>query len=166
MNNCKEFVLDDLMAIVAIPVADVSASTPSSPVNQLTATIAAEDFNVDNAIAIGLQPASADGAYIPIKRKTGKAKDTESDSVAGRLHTVTVTCEVDDRDAGVWGYLLTLSRTPSHLLLTFRDGVTKGFVVGSEDTWLCNTERDGGKTTVTIKIQNLMGIQMIEEGRG
>jgi len=162
MTNCKEFVLDDLMAITAIPVSDISAGDPDSPVNRLTPTIPAEYFNptMDNAIVIGRQPATTDGVLIPIKRMSGKAKDDVSDSVAGRLHTVSVSCEVDDRDAEVWNHLLTLERTPSHLLLMFRGG-NRAFVPVTEDTYQCSVERDGAKTSASFKIQCLMGMQLI-----
>ena len=93
-------------------------------------------------------------------RFTGKAKDDESDSVAGRMHTVTVTCEVDDREFEVWDHLLTLERTYRHLILTFRDN-SRAFVSSTQDTYLCSVERDGAKTTVTFRIQNLMGIQRV-----
>lgn len=162
--NCKEFVLDDMMAITAIPIADVSASDPSSPVNILAPTISSTGFSpaLTHAIVIGLKTAGETaGTVIPIKRMTGKAKDDEGDSVAGRLHTVTVTCEVDERGGEIWTHQLTLERTAHHLLLTFRDGATRGFVAASEDSYLCNIERDGGKTTVTFRIHCLMGIQMI-----
>lgn len=112
------------------------------------------------AITIGLQPASSGGMLIPIIHTTGKAKDDESDSVAGRMHTVNVTCRVDDRDSETWDYLLRLERTPRHLLLTFRD-LSRGFVSATRDTYLCNVERDGAKTNVTFRIQCLMGIQLI-----
>lgn len=162
MTNCKEFVLDDLMAITAIPVSDISASDPDSPVNRLTPTIPGEYFNptMGNAIVIGRQPATTDGVLIPIKRMSGKAKDDVSDSVAGRLHTVSVSCKVDDRDAEVWNHLLTLERTPSHLLLMFRGG-DRAFVSVTEDTYQCSAERDGAKTSVSFNIQCLMGIQLI-----
>lgn len=162
MNNCREFELDDLMAVTAIPVADIPAGDPASPANCLAPTIDAEGFSpvLTHAIVIGMQPATAGGILIPIRRRTGKAKDDESDSVSGRLHTVSVTCEVDDRDGSVWSPLLTLERTPRHLLLTFRGG-TQAFVAATEDTYLCNVERDGAKTTVTFRIQDIMGIQLL-----
>lgn len=163
MNNCSEFVLDDLMAITAVPVGNIPASLPASPVNSLAPTIAAAGFSpsLTGSITIGQKPAVSGGALVPIKRFTGKAKDDESDGVAGRLHTVSVTCDVDDRDGAVWADLLRLERTQCHLLLTFRDGVTRAFVSASKDTYTCNVERDGAKTTVTFRIQNLMGIQLI-----
>ncbi len=159
MNNCKEFILDDVMAITAIPVTDFF---PSTATWQLTPTIEADLFspNLTNAITIGLQAATTGATLIPIMRKTGKAKDDESDSTAGRLHTVTVTCEADDRDLSVWNDLLSLERTTSHLLLTFRDQ-SRAFVQATEDTYLCNVERDGSKTSVAFQVQNIMGIQMI-----
>lgn len=162
MNNCKEFALDDAMAVIAIPVADMPAGDEYSPVNTLTPVLSDESFApvLANAVTIGVFPAIAGGTLVPIRHGTGKAKDEESDSAAGRLHTVTVTCEADDRESQVWNDLLTLERTPSHLLLAFRDG-TRAFVAASEDTYLCNTERDGSKTTVTFKVQCLMGIQLI-----
>lgn len=163
MTNCQEFALDDLMAVCAIPVADMPASDPESPVNSLTAVIASEGFHpvVTAATVIGQRPATENGRLIPIRRGTGKAKDDVSDSVAGRLHTVTVTCEADDRDGAVWADLLHLERTPSHLLLTFRDGTTRAFVSASRDTYICTVERDGAKTAVTFKVQDIMGIQRI-----
>lgn len=171
MANCKEFVLDDLMAITAIPVSDISASDTYSPVNRLTPIIPDDEFSptLDNAIVIGRQAATADGALVPIIRTSGKAKDDTSDSVAGRLHTVTVNCKVDERGGEIWEAVsvtdktpcsLRLERTPHHLLLSFRDG-TNGFVAANEDTYQCSIERDGAKVSVAFKIQNLMGIQML-----
>ena len=162
MINCNEYVLDDMLAVTAIPVDDIPASDPASPVNMLTPTIPSEDFypTLDDAIAIGLQAVTEGGTLIPIMRKSGKAKDDESDSVAGRLHTVNVTCEVDDRNSEIWNALLTLKRTPRHLVLTFRGG-QRAFVAATEDTYQCTVERDGGKTTVAFKIQCMMGIQIL-----
>jgi len=171
MSNCKEFLLEDLMAITAIPVSDIPAGDVDSPVNKLTPTIADDDFNptLDNAIVIGRQAATAGGVLVPIKRLSGKAKDDTQDSVAGRLHTVTVNCEVDERGGELWAPIaamnnvpcsLRLERTPHHLLLTFRDD-TKGFVAATEDTYQCSIERDGAKVSVAFRIQNLMGIQLL-----
>lgn len=159
MNNCKEYTLDDVMAITAIPLEDITIDTadwqllPVIPDGSLMPTLY-------NAITIGVQPAIAGGTLIPIIRRTGKAKDDEADSVSGRLHTVTVNCEVDDRDDKVWQHLFALERTPAHLLLTFRDN-TQAFVSSSEDTYLCTVDRDGAKTSVSFRIQNLLGIQRI-----
>jgi len=166
MNNCKEFALDDLMAITAIPVAGFS---PDAASWQLTPTIRAAAFSptLTGAIVIGLQPATAGGKLVPIVRATGKAKDSEADGVAGRSHTVSVSCEVDDRDLTADGsgktvldHLLALERTPSHLLLTFRDD-TRAFAAATADTYTCEVERSGSKTSVTLKVHNLMGIQLI-----
>ncbi len=159
MLTCKEFYLDDVMAITAIPISNFVLGTSAW---QLTPTIPEGSFSpsLASCITIGIQPATADGILIPIRRTTGKAKDDESDSVAGRIHTVTVNCEVDSRDTSIWDNLLTLERTPSHLLLTLRDQ-SRAFVQASEDTYICNAERNGSQTTVAFKIQCLMGIQPI-----
>lgn len=159
MISCKEFVLDDLLAVTAVPVGDYVTGTaawqmaPTIPESQFSPTLA-------NAIAIGQQPATAGGRLIPIVKMSGKAKDAESDSVAGRAHTVSVSCEVDDRDGEVWADLLTLERRASHLILTFRGG-TRAFVAATRDTYVCEAERDGAKTSVAFRIHNLMGIQLI-----
>lgn len=159
MTNCAEFPLDEVMAITAIPVTDYNIGTYSW---QLTPTIAVADFNpnYDNSITIGAKLENG-RTLIPIIRATGKAKDSESDSVAGRQHTVTVQCEVDDRDKAMWDYLLTLERTPSHLRLTFRN-MTHAFVAATRDSYLCEVERNGAKTSVSFRVYNLMGIQLIE----
>ena len=159
MTSCKEFVLDDVMAITAIPLSDLVIGTVSW---QLTPTIPEDDFSpaLENSVTIGLQPATQGAALITIMRKSGKAKDDESDSVAGRLHTVSVNCEVDERDTEVWDNLLQLERTPSHLLLHLRDR-SRAFVQSSEDTYHCTVSRDGSKITVAFRIQCIMGIQML-----
>ena len=66
MTSCREFLLDDLMAIVAIPVTDIPASDVSSPSNALTPTISNEDFTppLTNSLTIGVLPAIAGGALI------------------------------------------------------------------------------------------------------
>jgi hypothetical protein len=159
MNNCKEYALDDLLAVTAIPVADYGAADKAEHLkplidgNHFTPTLA-------NSITIGLTAAVAGGRLIPVMRGSGKAKDAEADTVAGRLHTVTVTCEADDRDSMTWDHMLALERTPCHLVLTFRGG-TRAFVEATEDTYLCTKERDGSKTSITLRIQDTMGIQMI-----
>ena len=157
--SCKEFNLDDLLAITAIPVTDYSLGTYDW---QLKPTIKNTAFSpsLTNAIAIGIKPATAGGKLIPIMRASGKAKDSEDDSVAGRKHSVSVSCEADDRESAVWNYLFSLERTPCHLLLTFR-GDTRGFVAATEDTYMCEVDRSGGKTSVSFKIENLMGVQLI-----
>ena len=171
MTNCKEFSLDDMMAITAIPVSDIPAGDVDSPVNKLTPTIPADEFypNLENAIVIGRKAATDGGMLVPIKRTTGKAKASTQDSVAGRLHTITVSCEADERGGEIWEPVATmdgvpcnqrLERTAHHLLLSFRDGRT-GFVAATEDTYLCTIEYDGSKTSVEFRIQNLMGIQMV-----
>lgn len=159
--SCKEFNLDDLLAITAIPVTDYSLGTYDW---QLKPTILNTAFSppLTNAIAIGIMPATTGGKLIPIMRKSGKAKDSEDDSVAGRKHSVSVSCEADDRESAVWNYLFSLERTPCHLLLTFRGG-TRGFVAATEDTYMCEVDRSDGKTSVSFKIENLMGIQLITD---
>ena len=158
-NFCKEYIRD-ILSVTAIPVGDFN---PGTHAWQLTPTIPSAGFSptLTHAIVIGRNPAVQGGIVIPIMRDTGKVTDSESDSVSGRLHTVKVTCEVDTRNADAFNHLLTLERTPCHLLLTYRDGVTQAFVQATVDTYLCNTERDGSKVSVTLRIQNMMGAQII-----
>lgn len=157
--NCKEFYLDDVMAIVAVPVDDYDFWPYVSP---LQPTIASADFSLPmtNAIVIGQQAATDGGELIPIIKLTGKAEDAEDDSVAGRKHTVTVKCEVDDRDHGTWPLLHTLEIAPRHLLLTFRGG-EQAFVAASEDTYKFSVSRSGAKTSVQFRIESISGLQII-----
>lgn len=178
MSNCKEF-LSEVIAITAIPVANISASQITSVANLLTPTVPAVEFKATvtvsqvgqdsvekpnpvykNAVTIGLLPAVSGVTLIPMRRLSGKAKDSESDSVAGRMHTVTVTCEVDERNSNIWERLLALERNAHHLLLTYRDGKVQAFVAVA-DTYFCDVDRDGLKTGVQFRIQNLMGIQQL-----
>lgn len=157
-NNCKEYTRD-FLSVTAIPVTDYS---PGFLEWQLTPTIPSDTFSptLTHAIVIGREPAVQGGSVIPIMRNTGKVKDGPSDSVSGRLHTVTVTCDADDRDPSVWNLLLALERTPSHAILMFRDG-TMAFVQATRDTYQCSVEREGAKTSVRMRITNIMGIQLI-----
>lgn len=157
MINCKEFTLDDLTAVTAIPVEDY---TPGFSAWQLTPTIPSAAFSPTLVRAVTIGQQAQNGRLVPIRRDSGKAKDDESDKVSGRQHTVSVSCEADDREPAVWSLLLALERTPSHLLLTFRDG-TRGFVQATEDTYVCAAERDGAKTSVQFKVCNTMGIQLL-----
>ena len=69
ISTCKEFVLDDVMAITAIPIANIPTSGITSPVNNLTPVIRGSfSPSLSNAITIGLQPAVAGSILIPIKR--------------------------------------------------------------------------------------------------
>ena len=108
MINCSEFILDDVMAITAIPLAYYTSTDGFlSPVlSAFSPTFGASTIVVgtQRAMALGVSV----GSLIPIIHKTAKAKDSESDSVAGRLHSVTVDCDVDDRDYAVWNVLRTL----------------------------------------------------------
>lgn len=159
MTNCKEFVLDDIMAITAIPIQDYALGTLEW---QVTPTIPVSQFypNLANAITIGMRPATTGGTLIPIIRLTGKVSDDTNDDTAGRLHTVTANCQVDERDFSVWEHLLALERTPSHLIVTFRDN-TRAFVAATEDSYVFKTERDGAKVSVSFRIHNYMGAQVL-----
>ena len=159
MNYCKEFVLDDVKAVSVIPLEDYNTGAVSW---QLSALIDADLFSpvLLNAITIGIQPAEPGGILIPIRKGTGSVKDEEQDAVAGRLHTVKVSCEVDDRDFTIWESLLLLERTPGHLLMTLADG-TQVFAAATGDTYQCTVQRDGAKTTVSLRVQCVMGLQPI-----
>lgn len=157
--NCKEFYLDDVLAIIAVPVNDYDFWPYVSP---LQPTIASADLSLPmtNAIVIGQQAATDGGDLIPIIKMTGKAEDSEDDSVAGRKHTVTVKCEVDDRESDTWPLLRTLETTPRHLLLTFR-GKKQAFVAASKDTYQFRVSRSGAKTSVQFHIESLSGLQLV-----
>lgn len=157
---CGEYTYDNLLAITAIPVTDYDLGSLDW---QLKPTIRNTAFSPPinaKTIVIGLQPAVTGGFLVPMKRDSGSVKDSESDSVAGRKHTVSVECEADERNPLVRDILLQLERTPSHLLLTFRNGV-QGFASATIDTYQCAVDRSGGKTNVKFDLENLMGIQII-----
>lgn len=156
MVNCKELSLE-VMEIKTIPLDkyDTSGKISISP------TIAETDFSPlydDDTITIGTDTTT--GSLIPIMRQTGKAKDTPTDSVAGRIRTVTVSCDIDQRDDEIWDLLLQLEREPRHIILTTRDGSVY-FCQAMIDTYTCTDERDAEKVTVTFKVQCLMGLQKI-----
>lgn len=187
MNGCLE-IFDDMLSVTAIPVAEIPPSyeawrvcktvTEHGTYNTFNAAFPPakrdevkdeEQQTVDytpkpnGTVTIGPRldfPYGKGGRLIPIIPKSGKAEDGVSDAAAGRLHTVTVVCEVDDRDGTAWADLLVLERTPSHLLITSRNG-RRAFAEGTEDTYLCKVERSGGKTSVTLRVHDTMGMQLL-----
>lgn len=163
MNACSEFVLDSVVEITAIPLSAYNASaTMLSPV--IIASAFNPTFNSDTVV-VGLTKAVSSGnpvgSLIPIVHDTAKVKDSESDNVAGRLHSVSIECQVDDRESDRWQTLLLLERTPRHLILKLRDG-SRVFVMATEDTYLCTMQRGDGKTSLSWRIQNLMGLQLVK----
>lgn len=171
MTSCREYFLDDTLAITAIPVDDILATSPSSPALQLTPTVARFTPTLTRAVTIGILPAAASVPLIPIVKTTGKAKDDPDDAVAGRSHKVTVTCQVDDREfatvqnlsgkgMNILDLLHHLELTPSHLLLTFRSG-QQGFVSATHDSYKFEWSRDGAKTSATFHVHCLMGVQLM-----
>ena len=158
MKTCSEILLDDLLTITAIPLGDVSIGTA---VWQITPTIPKDEFSptLDNAVDIGRHQGEAN-TFVTMSRNSGKAKDDTGDSVAGRLHTVSVKCKVDDRDGSVRDTLLMLERTPHHLLLTFL-GEQQAFVQATKDNYACTVERYGAETSVAFKVYNIMGVQLL-----
>jgi len=129
----------------------------------LSPVINQEDYNpVYDSDTITIGRMAGAGLLVPIKNSTGKVKDTSSDSVAGNLHTVNVTCEVDDRDSNIPSILRKLKNTPAHLELTSMNG-ERFFVQSSTDTYLCSIERDGAKVSVSLRVQCTMGLQRIVE---
>lgn len=163
MNACSEFVLDSVVEITAIP---LTAYNPTATL--LSPVIDASGFNPtlnNDTIVVGLAKAVSSGnpvgSLVPVIHGTTKVKDSESDNVAGRLHSVSIDCEVDDRDSNTWQTLYTLERTPRHLILKLRDGSCV-FVMASEDTYLCTMQRGGGKTSVSWRIHNRMGLQLVK----
>ena len=171
MTVCKEYFLDDTVAITAIPVDDIPGTSVSSPALQLTPTVAKFTPTLTRAVTIGIMSAATGVPLIPIVKKTGKAKDDPGDAVAGRSHTVTVTCQVDDRefattqklggkDMNILDLLHYLELTPCHLMLTFRGGL-QGFVAATHDSYHFDYSRDGAKTSATFKVHCPMGIQLM-----
>lgn len=148
------------MSITAIPLSGVNSASASVASMLLSPTINSEEFAIDTtgSIVIGLMPVESGGDLIPIWQSSASAKDTETDGVAGRSHKVVVTCVVDDRDSDTWELLLRLQRTPSHLMLGLRDG-TNLFVFATEDSYLCEVNREGSSTEMTLTVHNLMGVQ-------
>lgn len=161
MSSCIEFSFDNLSGIIALP---LDAYTPGA--EMLLPVIPEGFFNpvIDlHTIAIGytanIAGATA-GALVELMPGTGEVRDSESLQVAGRLHTVTVDCKVDDRNQDVMTLLQILENVPHHLLLTSRNG-KMAFVHATEDTYLCTTERDKGAISLQFVIKNLKGMQII-----
>lgn len=158
--SCREFALDDVAAITAIPLTKYTETdTLLSPVINTFSPV----FDA-STIVIGQVrqqvSGSGVGSLIPLISSSASVKDTETLGVAGRAHTSDVECEVDDRDADVWQTIQTIERAAHHLILLCKSG-DRFFVRASEDTYTCTTSRDGKKTSLSFKIHSLMGLQKI-----
>lgn len=162
MPSCNEFSFDNLSEIIALP---LDAYTPGE--EMLLPVIPERFFNPaigERTIVIGhttnIEGATA-GALVYLISGTGEVKDSESLQVAGRLHTVSVGCKVDDRDPDVLTFLQRLEDVPHHLILTSRNG-ERAFVYATEFTYMCTTERDKGSTSLQFVINNMKGMQAIK----
>ena len=156
---CKEYTYSHIASVTAVPSAECALSPAAifSPViedEQLTIA------SLDNTIVIGR---SADGdAVIPFVRDSVKVSDAESDAVAGRSHTVELSCEVDARNVTVITHIARLERGPYCLLLQLGDG-SRAFVAADRDSYLCTSGKStDNNVSISIKIHNRQGIQLVQ----
>ena len=154
---CQEFYLGEIISITAVPVSDLTLSTAAIFAPRILS--GQWQVNYANAITIGTLKRSSE-TLVPIIRRSGKAKDEERDEVSGRSHSVDVSCEADDRAPSSWSALRRLERGPFHLVLGFKSGGT-GVVTSDRDSYSCYISRDGSETTVSFKLHNLSGIQIV-----
>lgn len=172
MANCKERNFDDLLSVLAVPVSGVSFSNAAK---RFAPTLQAGDYTLAAAgtIYIGRATYKAVGnaaitpAYsIPIMSESGEVDDEEKVSVGGRKHQVRVTFEVGASTTAERAALLRLERGEWALeLCFFGDTDTepcRALVQATRDTCLVTVKRDGKKVSVTIEIDNLMGLQVVE----
>lgn len=157
---CKEYSYSHISAVTAIPAAEcvVSPMAALSPVieeDQLTIA------SLASAIVIGR---SADGgAVIPFVRDSIKIGDSEQVAVAGRSHSVELSCEADAREADVMSHVANLERGIYCLLIQLGDG-SRAFVAADRDTYQCTSGKStDNNVTISIKIHNLHGIQLVKE---
>ena len=132
MSKCTETLLKGIAAIIAVPKNELSLTTTAqlSPViktgagTQLT-------FRRENAIGIGRGKDIATLIRTIPTTDYAEAKDSESDSIAGRSHNVTIQAEINDNNTGVLPWILTLERETHCLILCLTNG--RYYVVTSID---------------------------------
>ena len=90
MRYCQEFSESKIASVIAVPVGDCTMDAAS----QLSPTVFTSAYaaSLTHAVSIGRVPAMQGGDVIPHIADTMKLSDSESDSVAGRLHTVKFKC--------------------------------------------------------------------------
>ncbi|MBR1800624.1 MAG: hypothetical protein IJ767_03910 [Bacteroidaceae bacterium] len=171
MNNCNERNFDDLLSVLAIPVEGLVWRTATA---RLRATIAPDDYTfTGNAIYVGRNGYSGvcyecpQPAYsLGIVPESGDVSDEEKMDAGGRIHHVTVKFDVSTDNASAREALLRLERGEWVLeLCFFGDTETepcRALVQATRDTCLVTSKRDGKTVSVTIEIENLTGLQIIE----
>lgn len=163
MSNCTETRLKGVAAILAVPVDDLSL-TASAQVSPIIKTGAGSQltFRKENTIGIGRGSALATIIRTTPTTDYAEAKDSESDNVGGRSHTVTVQGDINDDNLDTLAYLLTLERTAHSLILVLANG--RYYVVtATEDSYQFTVNRETNKTSIEFRIHNLMGCQRCTE---
>ena len=172
MTNCNERNFDDLLSVLAIPVSNLVWRTAAA---RLHPTIDPDDYTItgNNGIYIGRntyngvcyecpQPAYSLG----IVPESGDVNDEEKMESGGRIHRVSVKFDVSTDSAAAREALLRLERGEWALELCFFGDTApapcRALAQATKDTCLVTAKRDGKTVSVTIEIENLMGLQMIE----
>ena len=152
---CTEIPLNELLAIDAVPVADMTVQAQYV----LADTLPESGVTVVKQNLIRIAAGAAGAKMIPLNpSERGKLKDDERDALPGRSHTITVDADINDLAATTRAAMRILERHPHSLLLSFRDG-REAIVVTNPDSYVCTTTRDGSRTTINIRIQNVVGVQ-------
>lgn len=154
---CTEIPLYDVQSIDAVPVADVWISAAA----YLATELRNSDFVIDPTRLVRIAAQDAGAGIVPLLLTTrGGIRDEESDGVAGRVHTVTLTADVNEKAASSRAALRRLELRPHTLLIRFIDG-RSALVVATKDSYLVTTSRDGSKAAITLRIHTAEGLRYI-----
>ena len=168
---CSERNFNDLISILAVPVGNLTWANAAA---RLTPTVGPSDYTLPNSgtIYIGrmayrsLGAAHAPQYTIPMTAESGEVKDEESTELGGRLHKVNVTFETVAESVSARNALRRLENGEWALELCFFGDVSgqpvRAIVQATRDTCIISSKRDGKKITVSINIENLAGVQIIE----
>lgn len=148
----------EVLAVDAIPVS--SLVIPASSLLADPISLSAISFDARSVIRIAHEEDAAN-TVVMIAGMRGSIKDDESDSVAGRIHTVTLTADVNESSASTRSSLRRLESRAHALLLYFRDG-RMGLVQCDRDSYLTTVARGETHSSIQMRIQDLLGIQWVE----
>lgn len=163
MNCLQEYNIHDIQCVSAIPAGSLTLAAAAIllPVIQSSQMTITENGII--SIGVPLVSFVFEGTIL---HNTGEfdCKDSESDAISGRSHTVSVSCSVDVRSSSSRAHLRALEDGPYCLLLHFRGG-NMGLIMSDVDSYDCSVEYSKSTPTVSFKIHNLAGVQLVERAQ-
>jgi len=146
-NNCIDFDLSQVSSIKAYKVSDATLGFP----------VYADRKVVSSSVISGF----SNGAAIKFERESVSVNDSEAKTVAGSLHTVKVSWEMQRPSEDDYALLAQLRHNAHYLVITCFGNVVRLIATGMTG-YDFKTEESDGKQKCTMTLRNGQGIIAVQ----